>query len=162
MVSRPWWKQSRLASLRVSAVEHFAKSDKQDKLIAECDGDIVAAVKKLPLPKKVAKPKTPDQERKDRKQAVDDLKHAWSVEWNYWQRRYFVKMLKDDIIAILKDIEEWQGEIDKGAAPSPKDGLDIPPALQRTPAQTSDPVPTAGIVGIRRVLTPQPQPQKPV
>ena len=34
--------------LRVSAVEHFAKSHEQDKLIAECKGDVVEAVKKLP------------------------------------------------------------------------------------------------------------------
>src|SRR5262249_12645705 len=45
--------------LRVSAVEHFAKSNDQDKLIAECKGDVVEAVKKLPPPTPTKK-KKPD------------------------------------------------------------------------------------------------------
>jgi hypothetical protein len=141
------------------------QSDDQDKLIKECNGDVVKAVKKLPKQKPAPKRKTDAEIRAERKKAVDDLKLAWKVEWNDWQRNYFVKTFKDDIIAILKEIDKWQGVIDGGgveAAPPPKDELDIPPALQRTPEQTSDPAPTAGIAGIRRVLTPQPQPQKPV
>jgi hypothetical protein len=128
--------------LRVSAVQRFAESNDQDKLIAECDGDVVKAVKKLPPPPPPPpRPKTPDEERKERKEAIDDLKHRWSVEFNHWQRRYFVKMFKDDIVAILKDIDEWQGVVDgegAEAAPPPKDELDIPQALQRTPPARTD------------------------
>jgi hypothetical protein len=125
--------------LRVSAVQRFAESDEQDKLIAECKGDIVEAVKKLPKQPSAAKPKTPDEERKERKKAVDDLKHAWSEEFNDWQRRYFVKSFKDDIVAILEEIEEWQGVIDDGVEPEAE--TTVPAAPQ--------------IAGIGRVLTPQ-------
>jgi hypothetical protein len=136
--------------LRVSAVENFAKSDKQDELIKECDGDVVKAVKKLPKQKPVAKPETPEQERKRRKKQVEDLKYWWQEEWNVWQRQYFVKTFKDDIIAILKEIDNWKGVVDGGgveAAPAPKDELDIPQALQRAT------VSTAGIAGVGKVQT---------
>ena len=97
--------------LRVSAVEHFAKSNDQDKLIAECKGDVVEAVKKLPKSQPVAKQKSDDEIRKERKKAVDNFKYEWSEKWNDWQRRYFVKSFKDDIAAILKEIDEWQGVV---------------------------------------------------
>ena len=117
--------------LRVSAVSSFAKSDEQDKLIAECKGDVVEAVKKLP---KVPKRKSDDEIRKERKKEVDDLKYKWSEKWNDWQRQYFVKTFKDDIVAILEKIDEWQSVVEEPAAEV--DPLAIPPALQRQPATT--------------------------
>jgi len=104
----------RAGKLRVSAVERFAESDQQDKLIAKCKGNVVEAVKKLPKPPPTVNPKSDDQIRKDRKKAVDDFKYAWSEEFNDWQRRYFIKSFKDEIVAILEEIEEWQGVIDEG------------------------------------------------
>lgn len=97
--------------LRVSAAENFAKSNEQDKLIAECDGNVIEAVKKLPKPPPVPKHKTENEIRNDRKKAVDDFKHAWSEEFNDWQRAYFVNSFKDQIAAILKEIEGRKGEI---------------------------------------------------
>jgi hypothetical protein len=41
---------------------------------------------------------------------------VWQEKFNAWQRRYFVKSFKDHIIAILDEIEEWQGVIDEGEA----------------------------------------------
>ena len=138
--------------LRVSAVEHFAKSDEQDKLITECKGDVVEAVKKLPKPATVPKSKSEDEIRKERKKAVDDFKHAWSEEWNDWQRRYFVKSFKDDIAAILEEIEKWQGVIEEPAAEV--DPLAIPPALQRQPQASTQtesvPPPSTGSSGFER------------
>src|SRR6516225_5715199 len=48
----------RAGKLRVSAVERFAESDQQDKLIAKCKGNVVEAVKKLPKPPPTVKPKS--------------------------------------------------------------------------------------------------------
>jgi hypothetical protein len=120
--------------LRVSTVENFARSDEQDKLIAECKGNVVEAVKKLPKPPPVVKQKSEDEIRKERKKAVDNLKYAWSEEWNDWQRRYFVKTFRDDIAAILKELDEWQGEVEEQAEDAAEvDPLAIPPSPQRQP-----------------------------
>jgi len=122
--------------IRVSAAENFAKSDKQDTPIAECNGDVVAAVKKLPLPP--PKPKT----TKDLKKQVDNFKVEWTT-LNPWQQRFFVKSFKDEIVAILEEIEEWQGVIEEGEA-------------EAAPADA--PAPAAGFPGIGKVLTPQGKP----
>ena len=125
--------------LRVSAVEDFAKSDKQDELIKECNGNVVEAVKKLPKKPPTPERKTDNDIRREQKKAVDDLKHAWTG-FNIWQRNYFVKTFKDDIVASLKEIEEWQGKIDEGKA-------------QPAHAPAGAPV----IAGIGRVLSSQEQ-----
>jgi hypothetical protein len=142
--------------VRVSAAENFAKSDQQDKLIAECEGDIVAAVKKLPKPPTPAKPMTPDEDRKARKQAVDDLKYAWSEEFNDWQRRYFVKTFKDEIAAILKEIEEWQGVIDEGQAAATTTEAEATQTTDAPATATEQPQPpnrATGSGGLRRDLS---------
>jgi hypothetical protein len=73
---------------------------------------------------------TAKEERDWRKKAVDELKYRWSPEFTDWQRRYFVKTFKDDIAAILKDIDEWQGVVDGQA--------EAAEAVEAVPAQTTD------------------------
>jgi hypothetical protein len=89
--------------LRVSAAQQFAQSDKQDQLIKECNGDIVAAVKKLPPTKSKGKKKKGDS-AKDLKQQLDDFKQTWDG-FNPYQKNSFVKAHKDEIAEILEGLE---------------------------------------------------------
>lgn len=102
--------------LRVSAVEHFAKSNDQDKLIAECKGDVVEAVKKLPKPppkkKKIESPKS-------LKEQLDAFKETWNG-FNPYQKNAFVKTYRHEIAEILEglefeDAEEMEDETEETA-----------------------------------------------
>jgi ParB-like chromosome segregation protein Spo0J len=88
--------------LRVSAVEHFAKSDEQDKLIAECNGNVVEAVQKLPKPPPAKKKKTDSAE--DLKKQLEAFKETWDG-LNPHQKNAFVKANKHEISEILEGLE---------------------------------------------------------
>jgi hypothetical protein len=94
--------------LRVSAVEHFAKSNDQDKLIAECKGDVVEAVKKLPKPPPTKK-KTDSPE--DLKKQLEAFKETWNG-FNSHQKNAFVKANKHEIAEILEGLE-FEEEIEE-------------------------------------------------
>ena len=88
--------------LRVSAVENFAKSNDQDKLMAGCKGNVVEAVKKLPPTKKSKKKKT--QSAKDMKEELEAFKETWDG-FNPHQKNAFVKAYKHEIAQILNGLE---------------------------------------------------------
>jgi len=94
--------------LRVSAVEHFAKSNDQDKLIAECKGDVVEAVKKLPKPPPTKK-KTDSPE--SLKKELEAFKETWGG-FNPHQKNAFVKANKHEIAEILEGLE-FEEEIEE-------------------------------------------------
>jgi ParB-like chromosome segregation protein Spo0J len=86
--------------LRVSAVESFAKSNEQDKLITECKGNVVEAVKKLPPRKK--KKKT--ESAKDMMEELEAFKQTWDG-FNPHQKNAFVKANRHEITEILDGLE---------------------------------------------------------
>jgi hypothetical protein len=88
--------------LRVSAVEHFAKSNDQDKLIAECKGDVVEAVKKLPKPPSTRREKT--ESAKDMKEQIDEFVAKWE-QLNGSQKRHFVKTNQHELAELLEELE---------------------------------------------------------
>jgi len=88
--------------LRVSAVENFAKSNDQDKLIAECKGNVVEAVKKLPPTKKSKKKKTENAE--DLRKQLEAFKETWDG-FNPHQKNAFIKAYKHEIAEILEGLE---------------------------------------------------------
>jgi len=88
--------------LRVSAVENFAKSNDQDKLMAGCKGNVVEAVKKLPPTKKSKKKKT--ESAKDMKEELEAFKETWDG-FNPHQKNAFVKAYKHEIAQILNGLE---------------------------------------------------------
>ena len=103
--------------LRVSAVEHFAHSDEQDKLIAECKGDVAEAVKKLPKPP--PKKKKPDTAEDLRKQ-LEAFKETWEG-FNPHQKNAFVKANRHELAEILEGLEfeeEVEEEEEADAQPS--------------------------------------------
>ena len=103
--------------LRVSAVETFAKSNDQDKLIAECKGDVVEAVKKLPKPP--PQRRQTDSPEKLKKQ-LETFKATWGG-FNSHQKNAFVKANKHEIAEILDGLEfeeEVEEEEETEAQPS--------------------------------------------
>jgi hypothetical protein len=86
--------------LRVSAVERFAGSDEQDKLIAECKGDVVEAVNKLPPKRKGKKIESAEAMRKK----LEEFKQTWT-EFNTYQKNAFVKAFKPEIAEIIEGLE---------------------------------------------------------
>jgi len=94
--------------LRVSAVEHFAKSNDQDKLIAECKGDVVEAVKKLPKPKTKTKKKKKTESPKDLRAELEAFKETWDG-FNPHQKNAFVKANRHEIAEILDGLEFEEG-----------------------------------------------------
>jgi ParB family chromosome partitioning protein len=93
--------------LRVSAAEDFSKSHDQDKLIAECKGNVVEAVKKLPKPPSTSKKKP--ESPKSMMERIDRFLAEWD-QLNGTQKRRFVKTNQYELGELLEELEAEAAE----------------------------------------------------